>query len=105
MARSSYGNAVLDAFTEKIRQTTADKAHHEFQSKNTMQRMAYERQMIHMARANAPLHWDGEAPHVALHKHNLATARQAHHNHNKHIKESDEKTNEYVREMVEQSYH
>ncbi len=98
-------NAVLNTFSRKIRQETANTAHHAFQAGVTMDRMAYERRMIHMAKANPPPGWQGPSPSVALFKQNLDDARQAHHNHNRHVRESTEKTNEYVREMVMQSYH
>ena len=98
-------NAVLSTFTSKIRQETANTAHHTFQAGVTRERMAYERKMIDVAKANPPPGWQGPSPSVYLFKQNLDDARQAHHNHNRHIRESTEKTNEYVREMVMQSYH
>lgn len=98
-------NAVRDTFSKKIRQETATTAHHAFQAGVARDRMAYERSLIHDSRANPPPGWQGESPNVQLFKQNLDDARQAHHNHNRHVRESTEKTNEYVREMVLQSYH
>ena len=98
-------NAAISAFAPKIRQETANTAHHSFQADATRDRMAYERSMIHMAKANPPPAWQGEPPNVALHKQHLSDARQAHHNHNRHVRESTEKTNEYVRDMVIATYH
>lgn len=66
--------------------------------------MAYERQLIHNARANPPPGWVGEAPAVAIYKHNLQEARQAMHSHNAHVRTTTENTNEYVWEMVRVSY-
>lgn len=54
-------NAVLHTFSTKIRQQTANTAHYAFQAGVTRDRMAYERRMIHMARANPPPEWQGES--------------------------------------------
>lgn len=96
-------DAVIMAFAPKIRQETARTAHHKFQSDNAMARMKYERTMIHNYKANPPPGMDAH-PSTAVHKQHLADARQAMHSHNAHMRESTEKTNQYVWEMVRQAY-
>ena len=69
-----------------------------------MNSMAYQRQLLHNARANPPPGWQGESPNVHLYRQQLADHRQAFHMHNAHVRETTANTNEYVREMVLQAY-